>query len=68
MPVFVSREAEAIAEVERREASASKDARPRKRHLDAPSGAPLPSRYVREGKQHDGVPGAANNTGGEALA
>ena len=35
--------------------------------VDAPVGAPLPS-FFRRGKPDDGVPGAANNTGGGALA
>ena len=45
-----------------RRARRSQDARPRKRHLDAPSGAPLPSCFFERETRSDGVPGAKNLT------
>ena len=77
MPVFVSREARATATSgaprgERAQtvcADCVNVSEPRGRAsgtLDAPVGAPLPSLF-RRGKPDDGVPGAANNTGGGAL-
>ena len=62
------------AAVERREASAQASiarVAPRQRcgnRFDAPPGAPPPLGFVRGRKGRDGVPGAANNTGGGALA